>query len=114
MVRYASGNCAGVRAPQQPAVIQWVLPLPDWDGWAASQADYAAPRGSTGAPVPVIPAAVRPEPRKQRSSYGVWPVTAVADCAFVCVQLDPVCHRLIAWTKLLMIAVPWMVRIDSG
>jgi hypothetical protein len=46
--------------------------------------------------------------------YGVWPGTGVADCAYVCVQLDPVRHRLIAWTKLLMIAVPWMVRIDSG
>jgi hypothetical protein len=65
------------------------------------RAHWAAP-----APVSAIPTAACPSPVNGGHPHGALPRTRVADCAVICVQLDPVRHRPTAWTKLRMIAVP--------
>jgi hypothetical protein len=62
--------------------------------------------GAAPAPVPAIAAAARPGPENGGHPHGALPRAPVADWAVICVQLDPVRHRPIAWTKLRMIAVP--------
>ena len=62
--------------------------------------------GSVPAPVPAIAAAACPAPENGGHPDGALARTPVADWAVICVQLDPVRHRPIAWMKLRMIAVP--------
>jgi hypothetical protein len=89
-------------------------PSPDRSGAPPGlcQDDQRHPRritprhGAVSAPVPAIATAACPGPVNGGHSHGARPRTRAADWAVICVQLDPVRHRPIAWTKLRMIAVP--------
>jgi hypothetical protein len=63
-------------------------------------------RGAVPAPVPAIATAAHRGLANGGHLHGALPRTPLADCAVMCVQLDPVRHRPTAWTKLRMIAVP--------